>query len=146
MCSLPDGASMKTDGYFMEKQLRCRFRGALLLSRAPVHQGDPHGTCLLERMSISRTVATKSRVSYALSAPTLIGPRRPRCRRLRHLRYSMALACIREMEAAEKAGRMVPVDQVDAAWSDIRAKIKGAVLRILVMEVRAGRATRSIQW
>jgi hypothetical protein len=58
----------------------------------------------------------------------------------------MALACIREMEAAEKAGRMVPVDQVDAAWSDIRAKIKGAVLRILVMEVRAGRATRSIQW
>jgi hypothetical protein len=50
------------------------------------------------------------------------------------------------MEAAEKAGRMVPVDQVDAAWSDIRAKIKGAVLRILVMEVRAGRATRSIQW
>jgi hypothetical protein len=47
-------------------------------------------------------------------------------------RKEVALACIREMEAAEKAGRMIAVDQVDAAWSDIRAKIKGAVLRIPV--------------
>jgi hypothetical protein len=44
----------------------------------------------------------------------------------------MALAEIREMEAAEKAGRMIAVAEVDAAWSDIRTKIKGAVLRIPV--------------
>ena len=47
-------------------------------------------------------------------------------------RKELALAEIREMEAAEKAGRMIAVDQVDAAWSDIRAKIKRAVLRIPV--------------
>jgi len=47
-------------------------------------------------------------------------------------RKELALAEIREMEAAEKAGRMIAVDQVNAAWADIRAKIKGAVLRIPV--------------
>jgi hypothetical protein len=45
-------------------------------------------------------------------------------------RKEVALAEIRELEAAEKSGRMVPVDQVEAAWGDIRAKIKGAVLRL----------------
>jgi len=38
-------------------------------------------------------------------------------------RKELALAEIREMEA--KAGRMIAVAEVDAAWSDIRTKIKG---------------------
>ena len=49
-----------------------------------------------------------------------------RCR----LRKERALARIREMEADEKAGRLVPTKQVEAAWADVRAKIKGAVLRL----------------
>ena len=47
-------------------------------------------------------------------------------------RKELALAEIREMEAAEKAGRLIAADQVEAAWADIRAKIKRAVLRIPV--------------
>jgi hypothetical protein len=47
-------------------------------------------------------------------------------------RKEVALATIREMEAAEKAGRLIPADQVEAAWAEIRNKIKGAVLRIPV--------------
>jgi hypothetical protein len=47
-------------------------------------------------------------------------------------RKELALAEIREMEAAEKAGRLIPADQLEAVWADIRNKIKGAVLRIPV--------------
>ena len=36
------------------------------------------------------------------------------------------------MEATEKAGRLIPADQLEAAWAEIRNKIKGAVLRIPV--------------
>ncbi|MCX6626157.1 MAG: hypothetical protein NTW28_00820, partial [Candidatus Solibacter sp.] len=45
-------------------------------------------------------------------------------------RKELALAEIREMEAAERAGRMIAAAEVNAAWEDIRAKIKRAVLRI----------------
>lgn len=47
-------------------------------------------------------------------------------------RKEVALAEIREAEAAEKVGRALPADQVEAAWSEIRTKIKTAVLRIPV--------------
>jgi hypothetical protein len=45
-------------------------------------------------------------------------------------RKEVALATIRELEAAERAGSVIPVDQVEAAWSDVRVRIKTAVLRL----------------
>jgi phage terminase Nu1 subunit (DNA packaging protein) len=47
-------------------------------------------------------------------------------------RKEVALATIREMEAAEKGRLLIRADQVDVAWTDIRTKIKSAVLRIPV--------------
>jgi phage terminase Nu1 subunit (DNA packaging protein) len=45
-------------------------------------------------------------------------------------RKEIALARLREMEVAEKEGRLVPADAVTSTWSTIAGKIRDAVLRI----------------